>query len=158
MKKIMIAMFSCFCIMLGLSGCMSGSQEFTDADKDAIAKIATEAVAAFNSTKDYNAYVNAYYDEQAEVLMPNFETVRGREAIVTFLKSFGDLKLEFKTNKIEGKGDLAYVVGEYFLSFPNGMSDHGKYIEIWKKKEGAWHIIHDISNSSVPMQADSVKM
>lgn len=140
-----------------LGSCRNAPQNvFTESDKQLIMKTASDAVSAFKDSKDLIAYVNAYYADNANVLMPNYEAVQGKPAIVEFLKSLGDFTLDFKVNEINGSNDLAYVYGNYDLQIPSaGVKDHGKYIEIWKKQaDGSWRAIYDIPNTSVPMPVD----
>jgi len=49
-------------------------------------------------------------------------------------------------------GDLGYSTGKFDLSYtdPSGkqISDHGKYVTVWKKqKDGSWKVVRDIFNS-----------
>jgi len=138
--------------MIACTNCKN-QQTFTQADNEQIRNTSESAVKLFDSNKDIKAYVTSYYSDEATVLMPNTEAVKGREAISTLLGSYGDFKLEFKINEISGKGDLAYVYGNYTLKDPsNGVMDQGKYIEIWKKgADGKWLTIYDISNSNMPL-------
>jgi len=161
MKKTIFSLISIVGLTLGLNSCKNVPQNaFTEADKEAITSTATEAVKLLNETKDIKAYVNTYYAENAIVLIPNTEPVKGREAIITANQSFGDSKLDFIINDVNGKGDLAYVYGKYNLELlPSGVKDNGKYIEIWRKQsDGKWQVMYDIWNSSVPIQSDTTKI
>ncbi len=53
-------------------------------------------------------------------------------------------------------GDLAYDRGTYELSMdtPQGrISDHGKYMAVWKKTAEGWKVVADIMNSDLPAPA-----
>jgi ketosteroid isomerase-like protein len=156
MKKA-ILLISVVGITLGLNSCKNGNQNsFKEADKEAIQITSKEAVKLLNETKDFKAYVNAYYAENATVLTPNSEPLSGREAIITANQSFGNSEMNVEINDINGRGDLAYVYGKYNLVLqPGGIRDNGKYIEIWKKQlNGKWQVIYDIWNTNIPVKND----
>ena len=120
----------------------------------ALAKRSGEMQAAFNA-KD-SAKVGALYNEDAVLMPPNTELVKGRAAIEAWFKvgldqGFSNLKLvPFRT---EVSGDLAYVAGTYTISgkTPAGsFEDRGKYVEIWKRSGGQWRLAADIFNSDLP--------
>lgn len=52
-------------------------------------------------------------------------------------------------------GDIGYTSGVSKLSYtdPTGktVTDHGKYLEGWKKVDGKWKCSSDIYNSDVPL-------
>jgi ketosteroid isomerase-like protein len=150
MKKSSLFLISLILILPGFTNCKNQQTVFTDADMLQIRNISESAVKQFDSDKDVKAYVNSYYAEDATVLMPNAEAVKGNEAMIALFRTYGDFKLEFKINDISGSGDLAYVYGNYTLEV-NGVKDQGKYIEIWKKgADKKWKTIYDISNSDLP--------
>jgi ketosteroid isomerase-like protein len=161
MKKFILFLISIVGITLGLNNCKNTPQNsFTEADKEAITNTSTGAVKVLNENKDIRAYVNTYYAEDATVLMPNSEPVKGREAIIgVFQSSFGDSNMDIVINDINGEGDLAYVYGNYNEELqPGGVKDNGKYIEIWRKQaDGKWQAMYDIWNTSVPIQIDTTK-
>jgi hypothetical protein len=46
---------------------------------------------------------------------------------------------------------LCAAVGRYTLDIPGAPQDRGKYIEVWAPQpDGAWRIVDDIFNSSLP--------
>jgi len=145
---------------LGLMSCQTAQRPISDADKQMIQKTVEGAIQAVNETHDFKAYVDSYYADNATVLVPNSEPATGKGEILAAFQAFGDAKFVFTINDINGTGDLAYVYGKYELELPStGMKDHGKYVEIWKKQtDGTWKTIYDISNTSVPLAADTTKM
>lgn len=161
MKKIMLPFISVVIVAMTITSCTNNNTAgISDADKAAITKSATEINQAFNNTKDYKAYVNAYYAEDATILYPNNEAVKGRDAIMAAFSTLdSDLNLTPTILDINGKGDLAYVYGTVKMETnARAELDHGKYIEIWKKQEdGKWKVIYDIFNTSVPLVADTAK-
>jgi ketosteroid isomerase-like protein len=159
MKKIILSLVSIVLLATCFTSCTkSGPSVLSEADKTAISKATTDINQAFNATKDYKAYANAYYAENATVLYPNSEAVIGREAIIIALSNFGTTMNVFPTIvDINGKDDLAYVYGTVKMETDAKVElDHGKYLEIWKKqKDGRWQVIYDIYNTSIPMVADT---
>ena len=134
----------------------------TDADRAAIQEVADEAVAIMNApTPDLDAYVRAYYAQDAVVLPPNGPVVSGEAAIASFLKAFPPMtNFEFNLVHMEGTADMAWVQGSYNMTMtPEGsppINDTGKYIEIWKKQaNGDWRVVRDIFNSDLPVAPET---
>ena len=89
---------------------------------------------------------------------PNHGAVEGRAAIAAFFAGFPPMEsLRFGPVEAHGAGDVAYVYGNYSLAMlPPGaesaVTDHGKYIEVWRRQEdGSWKLSRDIFNSDVPL-------
>jgi hypothetical protein len=73
-KGNMVVQISLIVIALAFFSCAnSGGSALSDADKAAIAKASTDINEAFNKTKDFKAYVEAYYADDATVLYPKQE-------------------------------------------------------------------------------------
>jgi ketosteroid isomerase-like protein len=97
------------------------------------------------------------YTADAFVMPPNHPAVTGRDAIRQWQASFPPVA-EFTLNneKIEGRGDLAYVRGYYVMRIAGAPVDTGKYLEIRRRQpDGSWPIAVDIfnSNSAAPTPA-----
>jgi len=110
-------------------------------------------------TRAYNAGDSAalaqVYSEDAVMLPPNGEIVRGRAQIEAFWKKgMGKgLKLEVADAKLDGT--VAYAAGIY--SFPPGPkgpgpTDRGKFMVGLKKVSGSWKIAADIWNEARPAE------
>jgi len=160
MKKIKYTVFVSVFVMVFGSCAPSGPTPLSESEKAAIAKATADINKAFNETKDYKTYVRDYYAEDATILYPNSEAIKGREAITAALSGFGtDLNVIPTVVDVSGCNDLAYVYGTVKMETNAKVElDHGKYLEIWKKqKDGKWQVIYDIFNTSVPMAADTTK-
>ena len=100
------------------------------------------------------AAVASHYTIAAQVLPPNGDVVRGREAIARFWKGVmdGGVKgVKLTVVEAESTGGTAHEVGTYALTGEDGKTlDTGKYIVIWKRDGGEWKIHRDIWNSSMP--------
>jgi uncharacterized protein (TIGR02246 family) len=100
------------------------------------------------------AALAALYTEKGQVLPPNSDFVKGQEAIQGFWQAVMDMgirRAELETVEVEDHGKTATEVSKYTLyAEGDAVADKGKYIIVWKKKEGAWKLHRDIFNSSLP--------
>jgi ketosteroid isomerase-like protein len=108
--------------------------------------------------KDLDAVVS-YMAEDGETLAPNEPAARDNAAIRASwsnLLALPGLALKWEPKRVQvaKSGELGYTSGTYTLSFtgPDGKpaSDHGKYLEVWKKINGKWKCSSDMYNSDVP--------
>lgn len=122
--------------------------------RDAIAAANENFMAAWK--RGDAAGLAALYTENGQVLPPNSDFVTGKEAIQAFWQAIIDMGIKgikLKSVEVEGHGDTAIEVSEYTIHGEEGQElDKGKYIVIWKQKEGQWKLHRDIynSNSSMP--------
>jgi len=106
------------------------------------------------------AALAALYTEDATLLPPNSEMIKGREgieAVWSAVIQMGAKDAVLTTVDVYGSGDLAYEVGNYVLTIqPEGqepIEDKGKYVVVWKQiADGSWKMHVDIWNSSLPVQ------
>lgn len=106
------------------------------------------------------AAVVALYADDATLLPPNSELIRGRQGLQDFWSAamkagFKDVALT--TVEVGGSGDTAYEIGQYSLTVqPEGQTpkpDSGKYLVVWKRQtDGSWKLQVDIWNSNLPAQ------
>jgi uncharacterized protein (TIGR02246 family) len=111
---------------------------------------------AFNQ-EDFDGIVDLYTDN-ATILPPNSDIIRGNEAIKEFWQQghqMGIRDLILTTDTVEGRGDTVCEIGKYKLTVqPEGqesMTDTGKYVVIWKKVDGVWKLHVDIWNTNMPV-------
>jgi uncharacterized protein (TIGR02246 family) len=96
----------------------------------------------------------AMYDEDAVVLPPDGDMVKGRPAIEAFWKGVYDSGVKGATLSVvdvTSSGDLAGEVGTAVLTIkpPNApeAAQKVKYVVVWKKqKDGGWKLYRDIWN------------
>jgi uncharacterized protein (TIGR02246 family) len=99
----------------------------------------------------------ATYTEDAVLLPPNQATVVGRSNIQEALGAFPPITaIDLQVTEVEGRGDLAYVIGTYTMTVaPEGadpITDSGKYLEIRRKQaDGSWLLTHDMYSSDLPL-------
>ena len=111
--------------------------------------------------KEYNAgnlaAVQALYATDGCRMPPNQEAVHGSQAILAALKSGKDRgldKVKIAVASAESSGDLSYGIGTYVITGADGSHlDHGKWMLVSKKSNGAWKTQCDIFNSDMPMPA-----
>lgn len=149
----------CTAAILGCSAQQSQTPPDTRAaDEAAIRKADTDWAKAAES-KQVDAWV-AYYSDDAVFLPANEKMATDRAAI---RKSIGDLlampglSIKWAPTKVEAarSGNIGYSWGTYELTANDSkgkpVTDHGKYVEIWKKQsDGSWKCAVDTFNSDLP--------
>lgn len=101
----------------------------------------------------------ALYAEDALLMPPNSEMIKGRSAIQEFWQTsiqMGIKEVNTTVIDIQIDEDLAYRVGKYTLTIqPQNhppVKDSGKFLDIWKRQaDGSWKIQVDTWNSDIPM-------
>jgi uncharacterized protein (TIGR02246 family) len=131
-----------------LAGCGRGSSAGEGGSRRAIEAAVQRYVDASNHG-DADALASLYADD-AMLLPPDHEPVRGRAAIGDFWRQGTDEGLEVTTLTVEVDGDLGYLVGRYRLpATDEEPADSGKYVMCLKRqRDGAWRLTADIWNRS----------
>jgi uncharacterized protein (TIGR02246 family) len=107
------------------------------------------------NAKDFGTMASLYA-EDAVLMPPNADPVRGRSAIQDYLTAFPPYAdMQVSPAEVEGRGDLAYAWGGFTMTVtpPSGapILERGKYMEVWRRlPDGYWRITHDIFNSNLP--------
>jgi uncharacterized protein (TIGR02246 family) len=90
------------------------------------------------------------YTKDAVALPPDGPFVKGRENIKqmwgTIAQQIGLKSVKLQTVELEVSGDSANEVGEAQLTLASGTAVV-KYVVVWKKAEGGWHLHRDIWNT-----------
>jgi uncharacterized protein (TIGR02246 family) len=115
-------------------------------------EIATKAAVA----KDFATWAGLFLDDAA-VYPPNEPAVKGRAAIRAWLEKLPPIT-EFKliNVKVEGREDLAYVLGTYTMTMappgaPGPVTDSGKYVTVLRRQtDGRWLAVVDMFSSDLP--------
>ena len=106
--------------------------------------------------------VAAFYAEDAVLLPPDSDLVRGREAIEASWKGgheAGMKNMKLEIVDVESDGTYAIETGKATVDVqPAGQaaakSESVKYVVVWKKqKDGSWKILRDIWNGTAPPAA-----
>ena len=98
------------------------------------------------------------YSDDAVILPPNADMMKGRKAITAYWKAgleMGIKEANLETVEVTPVGEnYAYEIGKYELKIEpsNGqmITDHGKYLMVWKLVEGEWKWHSDAWNTSLP--------
>jgi uncharacterized protein (TIGR02246 family) len=103
--------------------------------------------------------VAALYTDDAILLPPNSEMIRGRQGIEKFWRAVMQMGVKdgvLTTGELSGSGDTIHEIGNYTLKIhPEGqkpIEDKGKYIVIWKHTASGWKLHRDIWNTNLPPQ------
>ncbi|HKQ34784.1 MAG TPA: SgcJ/EcaC family oxidoreductase [Nitrospiraceae bacterium] len=111
--------------------------------------------------RDWAAFAVQYADE-CILYPPNAPAIQGKAAIRAWIETFPPITGVTTTIvTMDGRGDLAYVVGTYTMTFIASSGeppkkDIGKYVEIRRRQaDGRWLLIVDIFNSDLPAMAPS---
>jgi uncharacterized protein (TIGR02246 family) len=121
-------------------------------------KIDDMTQAAMNAAlaRDFATWAALFLDD-AVIYPPNEPAVKGRAAIRAWLEKFPPIT-EFKLNneKVEGREDLAYVLGTYTMTItppgaPGPVKDSGKFVTVVRRqRDGSWLGAVDMFSSDLP--------
>jgi ketosteroid isomerase-like protein len=106
--------------------------------------------------RDFATWAALFLDD-AVVNPPNEPAVKGRAAIRAWLEKFPPIT-EFKLNneKVEGREDLAYVLGTYTMTItppgvPGPVKDSGKFVaDVRSQRDGRSLCAVDMNSSDLP--------
>ena len=156
MKKQIITTVVALAMCLGLAQYGAAQAPMPGKTDPALTKLAKAWEAAFNA-KDI-AKVASMYTDDAVVMPPNHEAVRGRANIEAFFKEMEGATLTLTPFESAMSGSTAHEAGTYQMSITPKTgpptTDKGKYVVILKKgSDGQWRLSHDIFNSDMPLPA-----
>jgi uncharacterized protein (TIGR02246 family) len=119
---------------------------------DDVTQVAMNAALA----RDFATWA-ALFLEDAVIYPPNEPPVKSRAAIRTWLEKFPPMtEFKLKNEKIEGRGDLGYVLGTYSMTItlpgaPGPVIDSGKFVTIVRRQpDGRWLCPVDMFSSDLP--------
>ena len=86
----------------------------------------------------------------AVFMPPNCEALDTRAKVRAFVDNFPRITAFNATIlEIDGRDDMAFVRGRYEIT-AGGVTDRGKYIELWRRQsDGSWKIFRDIWNTDL---------
>jgi uncharacterized protein (TIGR02246 family) len=105
-----------------------------------------QAFATSIMTGDAESAAAAYTDD-AYVLAPSAETVRGHEDIRAFWQGVIDSGVQnvvLSTGEVASSGDLAYVVGTIEMTGADNSTEQSRYVLVFKRVSGEWRLHLDI--------------
>ena len=132
----------------GLEACRPADPQAAGSDRRGVEAAVQRYVEASNQG-DADALAALYADD-AVLLPPDHEPIRGRDAIGEFWRQGTDEGLEVTTLAVEVEGNLGYLVGRYHLpATAEEPADSGKYVMcLRRQRDGAWKLTADIWNRS----------
>jgi len=138
-------------------GCQRTPQADVQQEATAIRALSRQWQAAVDA-RDLDACLE-FYAPGAIEMQPNAPAIVGLPAIRAWFETGllqPGITNSFAPDTIEvaASGDLAYDRGTYRFAMetPGGrVEDVGKYLMVWKKIDGEWKVILDISNSDLPL-------
>lgn len=136
-------------LSLGFVASCSQGQGLGEAVSRKAIEAAVQRYVDASNQGDADALASLYADD-AVLLPPDHEPVRGRAAIGDFWRQGTDEGLEVSTLTVEVDGSLGYLVGRYHLpATDEEPADSGKYVMCLKRqRDGAWKLTADIWNRS----------
>jgi ketosteroid isomerase-like protein len=130
------------------------TQKHVDGVSDDVRREIAEIDQAFGAAVargDFERAARETYTQDAMILPPGGNVVRGREEIIQFWRKAGEqMKLEaaeLSTVELTKAGDFLNQVGRAVL-VADGQKIHGKYVVIWKQEGGRWKWHVDIWNTN----------
>ncbi len=119
-------------------------------DKSAIEKL-NDTFSQASNKGDF-ATLSGMYTQDATLMPPQADTVRGRDAIQTFWKAAGEQVGDIKLTTVDVKPlgtDAAREIGTFTLKTRGQQQQEvvGKYVVIWQKEDGDWKLATDIWNT-----------
>lgn len=130
-----------------------------DADVKAINDLETQWNQDY-STRDGDKLAG-YYADDAVLMAPGMEPLRGKDAIHNGLKQMVTdpaFSLKFHADRVDvaKSGEIAYSQGSYQMAGTDPathkvMNDHGSYVTTYHKQtDGSWKAVADIATSATP--------
>ena len=157
--RFFLTLLACTCIFL--IGCTQTPPVDTRAEADAIRNIAAQWAVA-TKARDIDKIVSLYSPDIV-IMDANVPLSVGHKALNKTYESWLTDTLISKTLldeidavEVSSSGDLAYARGtsRFRQNTPKGIVDEmNKWVSIYKKIDGKWRIIVDISNSDKPLPA-----
>jgi uncharacterized protein (TIGR02246 family) len=131
------------------------AKDLSQADLRKIDDVTQTAVNAALA-RDFATWAALFLDD-AVVNPPNEPAVKGRAAIRAWLEKFPPItEFKLKNEKIEGRDDLAYLLGTYTMTItpsgaPGPVKDSGKFVTVVRRQpDGRWLCAVDMFSSDLP--------
>ena len=98
--------------------------------------------------------------ENTRIMPPNAEPLVGRDAVRAWWGEMArteGMRVSWEPVEahVASSGDMAYDVGTYSMTLPDGSTDSGKYLVVWVKRDGEWKIAADMFSSNEPLPGSS---
>lgn len=110
----------------------------------------TQQWEAARANSDADA-IAGLYTEDAQVMPPNAPMVEGRSAILSYYRNVFEAATapaKFDEREVIVFGDITYRQGIYELAMPDGRTEYGKFMQLWKNVGGDWKLHRQMWSSS----------
>jgi ketosteroid isomerase-like protein len=152
MKKIILSI-ALTMVLFACNKAIETKSEFDLGNAKKEIEAANKNIAELLAKNDSVGFANSY-TEDAKFMEHNLPALEGRVAIQSFWSKFmiaGGNDIQLNTLEVWGDAETITEEGLYELKSNTGaVLGKGKYIVIWKFKNGKWLIHRDISNSDLP--------
>ena len=157
--------FAHFRTMLLAAFLAIGCRDRPDADRGANVPAfdldATRAIIAKQNTQFGDAHIagdvaaiDAMFTPDARSYPPGAPAAIGIDAIHALTVDFLEVGVtQFREETAAFYGNAEYVVdeGSYLLTYGGGITERGKYVNVWKQTNGQWRIQSNIWNTDAPV-------
>jgi ketosteroid isomerase-like protein len=100
------------------------------------------------------AAIDAMFTPDARSYPPGAPAAIGIDAIHALTVDFLEVGVtQFREETAAFYGNAEYVVdeGSYLLTYGGGITERGKYVNVWKQTNGQWRIQSNIWNTDAPV-------
>ncbi len=141
-------------------GCNEKAEETTETASASTFNLTTAKAEIVDANKEFATLFAArdsvglanLYSQDAKFMMNGSPAISGRNNIQTALSGImnsGISRVDLITIDVWGSEGLVTEEGELSLFVGDQEVDKGKYIVLWKKEDGKWHLFRDIFNSNL---------
>jgi uncharacterized protein (TIGR02246 family) len=95
--------------------------------------------------------ISRLYTEDAQLMPPNAPVVEGRSAIRSYYRNVFEAAAapaRYDEREVIVFGDITYRQGIYELALPDGRTEYGKFMQLWKNVDGNWRLHRAMWSSS----------
>jgi uncharacterized protein (TIGR02246 family) len=97
------------------------------------------------------------HTENAQILPPGAPVIEGRAAIRTYFRNIFEqhaAPVTYDERDIIVFGSFAYRQGNYSMALADGSTEYGKFVQLWRRNDGAWKIHRQMWSSNGPPLAN----
>ena len=146
-----------------ITSCNNKTEEATETVVESSFNLTTAKTEIVAANKEFMTFFAAgdsvglanLYSQDAKFMMTGAPAISGRKNIQSVLSGImnsGISSVDLRTIDIWGNENLITEEGELSLFVGEDEVDRGKYIILWKKENGKWHLFRDIFNSNLPAE------
>lgn len=146
-----------FAALLALAACAPPEPGLTEAEIQAAAAEIMELERQWSAqaAERDTLWIALLHAQDARMMPPNQPPVVGPDAIRSawgqLVRTEGlSLSWESEEARVARSGDMAWDVGSYTMSLPDGSADRGKYVVVWTREDGEWKVAVDMFSSNQP--------